>query len=193
MAGRYSPRVHVNTGDFGEKCNYNDIIMNAMASQINSLTIVCSTVYSVSDQRKHQSPASLAFVRGIHRWPVNSPRKGSVTRKKFPIDDVFMRTYLLNSYGMWHFVFIKLHTRIGYTLNNKNKSLCEYKLNQNTTLFMQWMILEISSAKWQIFFLGLALFNEYLYQLIIAEWWIYASVTQDIIGADIGLSPVWLT
>ena len=28
--------------------------------------------YSGADQRKHQSSASLAFVRGIHRWPVNS-------------------------------------------------------------------------------------------------------------------------
>ena len=41
------------------------------------------TVYSGADQRKHQSSASLAFVRGIHRWPVNSPHKGLVTRKCF--------------------------------------------------------------------------------------------------------------
>ena len=41
-----------------------------------------STVYSGADQRKHQSSASLAFVRGIHRGPV--------TRKMFPFDDVFM-------------------------------------------------------------------------------------------------------
>ena len=40
--------------------------MSTMASQITSLTIVCSAVYSGADQRKHQS-ASLAFVRGIHR------------------------------------------------------------------------------------------------------------------------------
>ena len=39
------------------------VIMGAMASQITSLTIVCSTVYSDADQRKHQSSASLAFVR----------------------------------------------------------------------------------------------------------------------------------
>ena len=64
--------------------------MGAMASQIASLTIVCSTVYSGADQRKHQSSASLAFVRGIHRWPVNSPHKWSVTRKMFPFDDVIM-------------------------------------------------------------------------------------------------------
>ena len=43
-----------------------------------------------ADQRKHQSSASLAFVRGIHRWPVNSPHKWPVTRKMFPFDDVVM-------------------------------------------------------------------------------------------------------
>ena len=67
-----------------------DVIISAMASQITSLTIVYSTVYSDADQRKHQSSASLAFVGGIHRWPVNSPHKGPVTRKIFPFDDVIM-------------------------------------------------------------------------------------------------------
>ena len=66
--------------------------MSAMASQITSLTIVYSTVYSGADQRKHQRSASLAFVRGIHRSPVNSPHKGPVTRKMFPFDDVIMST-----------------------------------------------------------------------------------------------------
>ena len=64
--------------------------MVAMASQITSLTIVYSTVYSGADQRKHQSSGSLAFVRGIHRGPVNSPHKWPVTRKMFPFDDVIM-------------------------------------------------------------------------------------------------------
>ena len=50
--------------------------MDAIASQITSLTIVYSTVYSNADQSKHQTSASLAFVRGMHRWPVNSPHKG---------------------------------------------------------------------------------------------------------------------
>ena len=70
--------------------HYNDVIMSTMASQITSLTIVYSTAYSGADQRKHQSSASLAFVRGIHRWPVNSPHKGPVTREMFPFDDVIM-------------------------------------------------------------------------------------------------------
>ena len=41
--------------------------MTTMASQITSLAVVYSIVYSGADQRKHQSSASLAFVRGIHR------------------------------------------------------------------------------------------------------------------------------
>ena len=53
-------------------------------------SIVCSAVCSGADRRKHQRSASLAFVRGIHRWPVNSPHKGPVTRKMFPFDDVIM-------------------------------------------------------------------------------------------------------
>ena len=53
-------------------------------------SIVCSTVDSGADQRKHQSSASLAFVRGTHRSPVNSPHKGPVTRKMFPFDDVII-------------------------------------------------------------------------------------------------------
>ena len=47
--------------------HYNDVIMGAVASQITILSIVCSIVYSDADQRKHQSSATLAFVRGIHR------------------------------------------------------------------------------------------------------------------------------
>ena len=61
------------------------------------LTIIYSTVYSDTDQRKHQSSASLAFVRVIHRGPVNSPHKWPVTRKMFPFHDVIMLTLDINS------------------------------------------------------------------------------------------------
>ena len=70
--------------------HYGDIIMGAIASQITSLTIVYSAVYWDTDQRKHKSSASLAFVWGIHRGPVNSPHKWPVTRKMFLFDDVIM-------------------------------------------------------------------------------------------------------
>ena len=72
--------------------HYNDVTMSAIASQITSLMIVYTIVYSGTDQRKHLSSASLAFVRGIHRHsPVNSQHKGPVTRKMFPFDDVIMQ------------------------------------------------------------------------------------------------------
>ena len=64
--------------------------MGAIVSQITSLTIVYSIFYSDADQRKQQSFALLAFVCGIHRGPVNSPHKWSVTRKMFPFDDVII-------------------------------------------------------------------------------------------------------
>ena len=63
--------------------HYSEVIMGMMASRITNLTIVYSTVYSGADQTKHRSPASLAFVRGVHRWPVNSPHKGPVTRNAY--------------------------------------------------------------------------------------------------------------
>ena len=73
--------------------HYNDVIMSAVTSEITGILMICSTVWSGADQRKHQSSLSLAFVRGIHRWPVNSPHKGPVTRKVFPLfDDVIMQT-----------------------------------------------------------------------------------------------------
>ena len=49
-----------------------------------SVSIVCSTMCSGADQRKYQSLASLAFVRGIHRWMVDSRHKGPVTQKIYP-------------------------------------------------------------------------------------------------------------
>ena len=64
--------------------------MGMIASQITSLTIVFSTVYLDTDQRKHQSSASLAFVQGIHRRSVNPPHKWPVKRKMLPFDDVIM-------------------------------------------------------------------------------------------------------
>ena len=105
----------------------------AMASQITSLTIVYSTIYSDADQRKHQSSAWLAFVRGIHRYLDNSPHKWPITRNMFPFDDIiiislyaheqFVSVYSLELYlekypqqelpsasvkpAIWHFITVK--------------------------------------------------------------------------------------
>ena len=86
--------------------HYGDVIMGPIASQITSPTIVYSTVYSDADQGIHQSSASLAFVRVIHRGPVNSPHKWPVTRKMFPFDDVIMlflrfKCVLISKHPVW--------------------------------------------------------------------------------------------
>ena len=63
--------------------HYSDVTMSAMASQFTSISSVYSIVCSGADKRKNQSSASLAFVMGIHRWPLNSPHERPVTRKMF--------------------------------------------------------------------------------------------------------------
>ena len=82
------------------RLHYSDVKLSAAASPITGFSIVCSTVSSGADQRKHQSSASLAVVRGIHRWPVNSPYKGPVTRKMLPFDDVIMVCHACNRLSM---------------------------------------------------------------------------------------------
>ena len=84
--------------------HYRDVIMSAIAFQITGVSIVCSTVCSRADQRKHQSSASLAFVREIQRWPVDSPRKGTVMKKMF---------HLMTSAWRWN-TCVKTYVSIGF-------------------------------------------------------------------------------
>ena len=99
--------------------HYYDVIMSGMASQIAGVSIVYLTFCSAVDEKKYQSSASMAFVRGIHRWPVNSPHIGPVTRKMFPFDNVII------SLSVWLF---------GLVL----RSVIQY--NKNDTLIWYWMI-----------------------------------------------------
>ena len=78
--------------------HYSDVIMSVMASQITGVSFVYSTVCSGAVQRE-TSKLRLAFVGGIHRWPVNSPHKWPVTRKMFPFDDVIMQNLCLALYS----------------------------------------------------------------------------------------------
>ena len=71
--------------------HYSDVIMSSRAIQMAGASIVCSTICLGADQRKHQGSLSLSFVRGIYRWPMNSPHKRAVTRKCFHL--------LTSSYG----------------------------------------------------------------------------------------------
>ena len=103
--------------------HYIDVIMSVMASQITSLIIVYLTVYSGAGQRKHQSSASLAFVRGLHRWPANSPHKCPVTRKMFQFDDVIMNHQF---YSWRHFASAAniIESEYVQSRGNFRKSLC---------------------------------------------------------------------
>ena len=73
----WTARLQVVTQMVDRLFHYSDVIMGAMASQITSLTIVYSTVYTSAGQGKHQSSTSLAFVLPS-RWPFagNSPLTG---------------------------------------------------------------------------------------------------------------------
>ena len=117
---------------------YSDVIMGAMASQITSVSIICSTVSSGADQRKHQSSPSLAFVRGIHRWPVNSPHKGPVTRKMFPFDDVI----IIKPLTLW-----RLHKMVDI-------------LQATFSMFNQWKLSFQFVIQWGLFFLQVKIDNK---------------------------------
>ena len=111
--------------------------MGAMASPINSLTIVYSTIYSGADLRKHQRSASLAFVRGIHRGPVNSLHKWPVTRKMFPFDDVIMRITGTNRWGTKYSKWSH-HVSVMYHLYFKLSTVL-YAISCDVTLFYELM------------------------------------------------------
>ena len=106
--------------------HHNDVIMSAMPSQITGVWIVCWTICSRAEYRKHQSCASLAYTWGIHRWPVYSPHKRPVTREMFLFDDVIMvrKCYLIhNSDNTWSvnpFVAVYMHWTSLINLHDKH-------------------------------------------------------------------------
>ena len=85
--------------------HYSDVIIRAMASRLLTQPFVQAQI-----NENILSTISLAFVRGIHRWPVNSPHKGPITRKMFPFSDVTIITHQepvpyignLNQFITWH-------------------------------------------------------------------------------------------
>ena len=113
--------------------HYSDVIMRSIASQVTGVSMVCSTVCLGAVQRNLKNSASLAFVRGIHRWPVDSPHKEPVTGKMFAFDDVIMRCYVVFWFSIsqfylylsgllnWHNVIIRLPSDSEGTINNMGK------------------------------------------------------------------------
>ena len=78
----------------------------AMVSQMTDVSMICSAVCLGADQRKHRNSASLAFVRGILRWPVNSPHKGPVTRFHLMTSSFSVDWHGLMSLIAWRFTSI---------------------------------------------------------------------------------------
>ena len=109
-----------------------DVIMSAIASQITDVSIVYSTVCSGADQRKHQCSASLAFVWGIHRWLMDNPHKGLVTRKMFPFDDAIMMLFV-----HWHYRVHEILYYIHHVLF-KHFSFTMTVSNLNVLTFPLW-------------------------------------------------------
>ena len=118
--------------------HYGDVIMGAIASQITSLTIVYSTIYSDTDQRKHQSSTSLAFVQGIHQGPVNSPHKWPVTRKMFPFDDIIMTKQSTQSLLVLGNGLVLVWYKIITSINDEFMSTGTSRTNQSEILFEVW-------------------------------------------------------
>ena len=122
--------------------HYKDVIMCAIASQITRLTIVYSTVYSDTDYSKYQSPASLAFVPGIHRGPVNSPHKWPITRKMFPFDDVIMTD------GQWDVFSEYLGVLIPRDIESAFRWAIELVASLKTTIFSFTIMILILLLPW---------------------------------------------
>ena len=89
--------------------HYNNVIISVTVSQITRVSIVHWNVCSGTAQRKYQSSVSLAFVRGIHQWPMDSLYKGPAMWKMFPFDDIIITEFftikiflfLLSIYFLW--------------------------------------------------------------------------------------------
>ena len=127
------------------------VIMSAMVSQITGVSIIYSTVCSGADQRKRKNSASLAFVRGIHRWLVDSPTKGPATRKMFPFDDVIPMILLtvscLTNLAVTSFVSPRhrpIYTSVRYVANCHTLNPSTHK-ETNTWANTEWAMSPVAN------------------------------------------------
>ena len=143
--------------------------MGPIASQITSLTIVYSTVYSDADQWKYQSSASLAFVRGIHRGPVNSPHKTASNAEDVSIwwrhHDICVSKlghhwfkqravaysvpiYCLNQY--WLVVNRTLQKTFQWKINRHTANLVQVNKSESIVCIIAAIALQPKFVKWHI-------------------------------------------
>ena len=138
VTGRHKASLLICTWYIVIDFHYSDVIMDAMAFQITSVSIVYSTVNSSADQRKHQSPASLAFVRGIHRRPANSPHKWPVARKRFPFDDIFMIIFQ-----------DRFQSKYPYVNDSTNKYWAVCVIQNHLKWYTTWPVLNYTKRKFK--------------------------------------------
>ena len=129
------------------------------------------TVRSGAVQRKHQS--SLAFVRGIHRWAANSPHKGPVTRKMFPLDNVVMSC---SSSECWIFWKNKIYICILYYIS--------------TLIWQRHVKLFLMKIKRPPYIVNLMVANDLVMQAVRSQqpWCVYQD--SKVHGANMG--PTWV-
>ena len=126
--------------------HHRDVTMGAMASLITSLTSVHSTVHSGTDERKHQSSASLVFVWGNHRSPVNSPHKGPVTQKMFPFDDVIMEWHqvsfqsIMLPFIVWRLMTLSCYLPQCYDIDHQKQKLSLVQIKEFYVCVMHYNI-----------------------------------------------------
>ena len=158
--------------------HYSDVIMNAMASQITGVSIVCWTICSGAHQRKYQSTASLAFVRGIHQWSVDFPHKGPVTRKMCPFDDDIMRnpsqktclsipSFLVDE-SFWNFVQSTAYILSCSVRNVRRIDWLKWMLSINKFLwYFSWRLVSgVTGPRWPL-------------SQTMANWLLLVSVSND--------------
>ena len=121
--------------------------MSATASWFASVLIVCSFVCWGEDQRKYQSSASLAFVRGSHWWPVDSPHRGPVMRKCFHSTTSWWKYMLLNQSQMFFVTYVVVLT-ISFISSKKDSTRYNYLpvawLHQRFCLTAVWVTVRLN-------------------------------------------------
>ena len=138
--------------------------MTTMAPQITSLTVVYSTVYSVADQRKHQSSASLAFVWGIHRDRWIPRTNGQLRGKCF---------HVMTSSWMWaHSDYIR---EIGILITGLNRVITwciidismVHQTNKSLVSQKSYFIVQYHATRWITdLFTHLSLFSDDIFRCI---------------------------
>ena len=97
-------------------------------------------------RKSKKTSAALVFVWGIHRWPVNSPHKGPVTRKMFPYDDVIMLWIIrMTSQTLWQSSYQKMVVNVATNYNTESRF-------SSVINFDLWLLSAISTDVVAIYF-----------------------------------------